>query len=146
MLPPPYWRSGFWESSSTANSSISDSDASCSQKPSEVSVRQRVHRADGRSAQLRRRSLAVVPSVAAVSGDVLGGYTDAECRPDPKPAIRHRLHGHIAGDSFPAARHRSHPRRPLAEIVDDGVELARTELCVRRGDGARSEAGSLATR
>ncbi len=42
--------------------------------------------------------------------------------------FRHGLHGHLAGDPFPAERHRPGPRRPLAEAVDDRFDFARAEF------------------
>ena len=38
--------------------------------------------------------------------DVFDRHPHAGRRPDPEPAVRHRLHGHLACDSLPAERYR----------------------------------------
>jgi hypothetical protein len=128
MPPQRCWRSGFSESSSTANSSISGSDEHIVEKPVAVSMRDGGHHPDGGGAELRRRSAATVPARAAVSGDVFGRQPHAGCRPDPQPGFRYRLHGHLARDSLSPERYRQGPGRPLAEARDDRFEFPRARL------------------
>ena len=107
--PRPCWRSGFSESSSTANSSISGSDEhmTVAQKSAAVSVRAAAAIVlIGGGAEFRRRSPATVPARAAVSRRCIRRTPHAGRRADPEPAVRHRLHGDLARDPFPAKRHR----------------------------------------
>ena len=144
--PPRCWRSGFSESSSTANSSISGSDEHDPAKNLlQVSVR------EPRSSSLSAAALNFVVDPLQLfrparlfRGDVFDRQPHAGCRPDPQPGFRHGVHGHLAGDPLPAERHRPAARRPLAEAGDDRLELEGAELCAGRGAGASSQAGDLA--
>ena len=55
--------------------------------------------------------------------DVFVGQPLAGRRTDPQPAVRRRLHGHLACASLPPERYRPASRRPLAEADDDGFQF-----------------------
>jgi hypothetical protein len=74
----------------------------------------------------------------------LGGHTLAGRRADPEPAVRHRLHGDVAGDPLPAKRHRQGAGRALAETVDNRGDVEGAEFCADCGVTTPSEARDLA--